>query len=62
MRVMLVLMLLMGGYGHLVDVNGAFLLGNFEQDMETKEERKLYLEVPQGFQNIYQLEIGLSCY
>ena len=37
-RVMLVLMLLMFGYGHLVDVNGAFLLGGWEHDPITGAE------------------------
>ena len=38
MRVMLVLMLLMRGYGYLVDINGAFLLGNFKQDVVSKKK------------------------
>ena len=38
-RIMMVLMLLMRGYAHLVDVNGAFLLGNWENDPITEEER-----------------------
>ena len=48
-RIMLVLMILMSGYGHLVDINGAFLLGNFEADINTHEEREVHMEVPQGF-------------
>jgi Reverse transcriptase (RNA-dependent DNA polymerase) len=52
-RVMLVLMLLMGGCAHLVDVNGAFLLGGWEHDPITHEERKVYMEIPQGFHRFF---------
>ena len=48
-RIMMVLMILMCGYGHLVDINGAFLLGNFESDVNTHEEREVHMEVPEGF-------------
>ena len=48
-RIMLVLMILMCGYGHLVDINGAFLLGNFESDVNMHEEREVHMEVPEGF-------------
>jgi hypothetical protein len=48
---MLVLMLIMCGVSHLVDVNGAFLLGGWEHDPITKQERKVFMEVPQGFHN-----------
>jgi hypothetical protein len=46
-------MLLMRGYAHLVDVNGAFLLGNWENDPITAEERQVYMEVPQGFETFF---------
>jgi hypothetical protein len=48
-RIMLVLMLMMRGYAHLMDVNGAFLLGSWENDPITDEERKVYMYVPEGF-------------
>ena len=47
-RCILVLMLLMHGYAHLVDVNGAFLLGGWEHDPITDEARKVYLAIPEG--------------
>jgi hypothetical protein len=49
-RIILVILLLMHGYAHLVDVNGAFLLGGFELDKVTEEQRKVYMEVPEGFE------------
>jgi 5'-3' exoribonuclease 2 len=52
-RIIMVLMLLMRGYAHLVDVNGAFLLGNWENDPITEEERQVYMEVPQGFESFF---------
>jgi hypothetical protein len=52
-RVMFVLMLLMDGYAHLVDVNGAFLLGGWEHDPITDEERKVYMNIPQGFEKFF---------
>jgi hypothetical protein len=48
-RVVLVILLIMHGYAHLVDVNGAFLLGGFEPDQVTKRPRKLYMGIPEGF-------------
>mmetsp|Transcript_25860 Transcript_25860/g.36805 ORF Transcript_25860/g.36805 Transcript_25860/m.36805 type:complete len:299 (+) Transcript_25860:1255-2151(+) len=38
-RVVFVIMLLMCGIGHLINVNGAFLLGGFERDLVTKQKR-----------------------
>ena len=52
-RVMLVLLIMMCGYAHVTDVNGAFLLGNFKKDIVTKEEQKLYMETPQGFSQFF---------
>jgi Reverse transcriptase (RNA-dependent DNA polymerase) len=45
--IVLVLMLLAGWYGQIVDVNGAFLNGHFERQHE------MYLEVAQGFEKFY---------
>ena len=40
--------MLMGGFAaHLVDVNGAFLLGQF------KPEEKIYMKIPLGFKKFY---------
>jgi hypothetical protein len=51
-RVILVLMLIMRGCAHLVDVNGAFLLGDFEDDPVTHEQRRVFMEIPQGFEDL----------
>ena len=48
-RVILVLLIMMCGYAHVTDINRVFLLGNFEKDIVTKEEQKLYMETLQGF-------------
>jgi hypothetical protein len=55
-RIVLVLMLMMNGYAHLVDVNGAFLLGGWEKDPVTNEERKVYMEIPEGFHKFFGTE------
>ena len=57
-QVILVLMLLMRGYGHPVDVNGAILLDNFENDIVTHKERKIFMEIPQGFAKSFLWETG----
>lgn len=49
-RILLVLMILMCGYAHLVDVNGAFLLGSFEPDPITAERRRVFMGIPQGME------------
>jgi Reverse transcriptase (RNA-dependent DNA polymerase) len=45
-----VLMLLAGWAGYIVDVNGAFLHGHFE------EKHKMYLKIPKGFEKYYGSE------
>jgi hypothetical protein len=52
-RIVLVLMLMMNGYAHLVDVNGAFLLGGWEKDPVTNKERQVYMEIPEGFHKFF---------
>ena len=47
-RIVFTLMIMANWASHLLDVKGAFLLGNFE---ETDE--KIYMEVPQGFEKYY---------
>jgi Reverse transcriptase (RNA-dependent DNA polymerase) len=61
-RIMLVLMLLMAGIAHLVDINGAFLLGGWEHDPITQEQRKVFMEIPQGFHDFFLWEIGFYGY
>ena len=46
-RIMFVLMLMASFHAEVVDVCGAFLLGNFEPG------HKMYIEVPQGFEKFY---------
>ena len=45
--IVMVLMLMAGWMSRVVDVRGAFLHGTFEKD------RKVYMEVPQGFEKFY---------
>ena len=45
--IVLVLMLLAGWHGELIDIKGAFLHGDFE------DGEKLYMEVPEGFDKFY---------
>ena len=47
-------MLLMSGWvAHIVDVNRAFLLGEF------KENEHIYMEIPKGFEKFYSLDVLL---
>ena len=48
-RVLFVIMVTMWQKGLLIDVNGAFLLGNWEDDPVTHQERKIYMKVPEAF-------------
>ena len=48
-RVMFVIMVTMWRKGILIDVNGAFLLGHWEDDPVTHQERKIYMKVPEAF-------------
>ena len=51
--IVFVLMAMASWYGHLLDVNGAFLLGNFERG------KKIYMHVPQGFEPYYGKNVVL---
>ena len=44
---------MMNGYSHLVDVNGAFLLGGWEKDSVTNQEREVFIEIPEGFRQFF---------
>ena len=46
-RVVLVLSVVFGWANQLVDVKGAFLCGNFQ------EEKPIYMKVPEGFETHY---------
>ena len=46
-RIVLVLMITAEWASHLADVNGAFLMGKFENGKE------LHMEIPKGFENKY---------
>ena len=46
--IMFTLMTMGGLYAHILDVNGAFLLGEFDRGEE------IHLEVPQGFEKFYE--------
>lgn len=49
--ILLILICMNRGYAHLLDVNGAFLLGGFERG------EKIYMEVPQGFKKYYGSDV-----
>ena len=49
-RIVLVLMLMAGWVGQILDVKDAFLHGDFE------DEEQVYIEVPQGFDKYYNPE------
>jgi hypothetical protein len=50
-RIVMVLMIMGGWVGELLDVKGAFLHGDFEED------RNVYMEVPEGFEKYYDPRI-----
>ena len=52
-RIVLILMVMARYCGELMDVRGAFLLGEFGK------EEKLYMEVPQGFEKFYPIGVVL---
>ena len=52
--IILTLITMMNWYACLVDVHGAFLLGNFEPGVE------MYMEVPQGFEKYYPGDVVLK--
>ena len=47
---------MMNGYAHLVDVNGAFLLGGWEKDPVTNREQQVFMEIPEGFHKFFAPE------
>ena len=47
-RVVLVLMIMANWENYLADANGAFLMGDFEDDDE-----EIFMEIPKGFENKY---------
>ncbi len=46
-RIALSIMFMQGGIAHVMDVKGAFLYGEFE------EGKKIYINVPLGFEKFY---------
>ena len=52
-RIVFILMIMAKYVGELMDVRGAFLLGEFGK------EEKLYMEVPQGFEKFYPIGVVL---
>jgi hypothetical protein len=46
-RIALIIMLMQGRIAHVVDVKGAFLYGEFE------DEEKIYIKIPLGFEQFY---------
>jgi Reverse transcriptase (RNA-dependent DNA polymerase) len=46
-HILFVFMVIMFWIGYIMDVNGAFLLGNIEKGKE------LYMKIPQGFEKFY---------
>ena len=52
-NIVFILMLMAGWVGELLDVRGAFLHGEFEKN------RKVYMEVPQGFEKHYKGNVVL---
>ena len=52
-RVVLILMIMGNFVGHLVDVNGAFLHGKFD------DGEKVYMKVPQGFEKHFPEDVVL---
>ena len=50
-RIMMVLMLMSGWIGYLVDVKGAFLLGEFENN------EQIYTKIPQGFEKYWDPKV-----
>ena len=52
-RIVLTILLMSGWAAHIVDVNGAFLLGEF------KENEHIYMKVPKGFERFFSLDVLL---
>jgi len=54
-HIVLILALMAGWWIELLDVKGAFLCGEFEKG------RKVYMEVPQGFEKFYSI-LAMWCF
>ena len=52
-HIVLTMLLMSGWVAHIVDVNGAFLLGEF------KEIEHIYIKIPKGFEKFYSLDVLL---
>ena len=52
-RIVLTILLMSGWAAHIVDVNGAFLLGEF------RENEHIYMKVPKGFEHFYSSDVLL---
>ena len=52
-RIVLTILLMSGWAAHIVDVNGAFLLGEF------RENEHIYMKVPKGFECFYSSDVLL---
>ena len=52
-HIVLTMFLMSGWAAHIVDVNGAFLLGEF------KENDHIYMKIPKGFEKFYCLDVLL---
>ena len=52
-RIVLTILLMSGWAAHIVDVNGAFLLGEF------RENEHIYMKVPKGFERFYSPDVLL---
>ena len=50
----MILMAMAGWYGHVLDVQGAFLNGRFD------EGETLYMHVPEGFEGHYDTSVVLK--
>ena len=52
-HIVLTILLMSGWAAHIVDVNGAFLLGEF------RENEHIYMKVPKGFERFYSSDVLL---
>ena len=52
-HIVLTMLLMSGCAAHIVDVNGAFLLGEF------KENEHIYMKIPKGFEKFYSSDVLL---
>ena len=52
-RIVLTILLMSGWAAHIVDVNGAYLLGEF------RENEHIYMKVPKGFERFYSSDVLL---